>query len=155
MTPEEEKEKRRHISSLRHSIRLRAEARGIEFDLDTEYLHTIAPDYCPIFKMPLRWLYSDTRLAADNSPSLDRIIPDRGYVRGNVAWISNKANQIKSNATAEEIYAVAKWTEQKQREVKLGGARSPTMDDPAFTYVTRPANITVVNDEAARDRGGY
>jgi hypothetical protein len=45
----------------------------------------------------------------DNSPSLDRKTPELGYVRGNVAFISTKANRIKSNATTEEIFAVAKY----------------------------------------------
>jgi phenylalanyl-tRNA synthetase beta chain len=35
--------------------------------------------------------------------------PDRGYVVGNVAVISSKANIIKSNATADEIRKVADW----------------------------------------------
>lgn len=38
-----------------------------------------------------------------NSFSLDRIIPGKGYVVGNVRIISWRANQLKSNGTVEEF----------------------------------------------------
>ena len=38
----------------------------------------------------------------DDSPSLDKIIPESGYIRGNVRVISSKADRIKSNTTIEE-----------------------------------------------------
>ena len=44
-----------------------------------------------------------------SSPSLDRIIPSKGYMKGNVVWISMKANSIKQDATASEIHQVAEW----------------------------------------------
>ena len=37
------------------------------------------------------------------SPSLDRIIPEKGYVKGNIIVVSLKANTMKNNATIEEI----------------------------------------------------
>lgn len=43
------------------------------------------------------------------APSLDKIRPSLGYVRGNVAIISNRANMIKSDATADEVLKVATW----------------------------------------------
>ena len=45
------------------------------------------------------------------SPSLDKINPDKGYMKGNVAFISTKANSIKSDATPKEVIKVAKWLE--------------------------------------------
>jgi hypothetical protein len=44
-----------------------------------------------------------------DSPSLDRVIPELGYVQGNVIWVSHRANSIKQNATAEEILAVGQF----------------------------------------------
>lgn len=44
-----------------------------------------------------------------NSATLDRLIPKLGYVPGNVAVISDRANRIKADATVEEITAVADW----------------------------------------------
>lgn len=45
----------------------------------------------------------------DDSPSLDKFIPEKGYVRGNVAIISHRANVMKSNATVQEVEALFRW----------------------------------------------
>ena len=50
-----------------------------------------------------------------NSPSLDKIIPEKGYMIGNVAIISERANAIKQDATYKEIINVGKWL---QKEIK-------------------------------------
>ena len=41
-----------------------------------------------------------------NSPSLDRIRLELGYVKGNVRVISGRANLLKNDATIEELEAV-------------------------------------------------
>lgn len=43
------------------------------------------------------------------SPSLDRVNIDKGYIKGNIAVISNRANRIKSDATIEEIKALYEY----------------------------------------------
>lgn len=84
----------------------RATKYGVPFDLDKAYICSILTDICPVFGQPFVWY--GNKLSAF-SPSLDRIVPSRGYVRGNVVVISQRANAIKSDATAEEIQAVADW----------------------------------------------
>jgi hypothetical protein len=37
------------------------------------------------------------------SPSLDRIIPDRGYVPGNVRVVSDRANRLKGKRSLSEL----------------------------------------------------
>lgn len=71
---------------------------GLAFGL--ELTDIIIPAVCPILGVALK--ISDTGKASDNSPSLDRIIPSMGYVKGNVAVISHRANVIKSFGTIEE-----------------------------------------------------
>ena len=46
-----------------------------------------------------------------HSAHLDRLDPNKGYVIGNVSWISGRANRIKYNATVEELRAIADWME--------------------------------------------
>ena len=43
------------------------------------------------------------------SPSLDHFITSLGYIKENVAWISGKANNIKSDATFEELSLLLQW----------------------------------------------
>ena len=58
------------------------------------------PKYCPILEIPL---YVGTKTSTDNSPTLDRIDNNKGYIKENIQIISRKANQMKSNANFKEI----------------------------------------------------
>ena len=87
----------------------RAKTYGIKFEITLEYVTAVYPkdDLCPVFRIPLEWGgEGDER---NNSPSLDRIVPELGYVEGNVVWISNRANILKRDATWEELQRVAEW----------------------------------------------
>lgn len=42
------------------------------------------------------------------SPSVDRVVSTKGYVKDNIRVISYKANRMKSNATIEELVAFAR-----------------------------------------------
>ncbi len=86
----------------------RASERAIPFDIDLDYLVSIYPpdSNCPVLGIPMVWGGTD---GVSNSPSLDRLDPDLGYTRGNVCWISNRANTLKSNATVAEIENVLNY----------------------------------------------
>lgn len=84
----------------------RARAKGLKFDLDKAYVRALCADVCPVLGTPFVWFGQKLR---PESPSLDRIRPDLGYVKGNVAVISQRANAIKSDAAVHEIEAVAAW----------------------------------------------
>ena len=89
----------RAIYGIWHRAKARAKKQGLQFSLD---LSDIAiPEFCPI--LGLRLEQSSTQGSSSSSPSLDRIFPERGYVKGNVRIISQKANRIKNDATAEEL----------------------------------------------------
>ena len=97
------------IHVARYAAKRRAKQGNVPFELETEYLKSIFPNdgLCPVFKTPLVWGgEGDER---NNSPSLDRIVPELGYVEGNVVWISNRANILKRDATWEELHRVAEW----------------------------------------------
>jgi hypothetical protein len=89
----------------------RAKSKNVPFDITTPYLTDIYPadDLCPVFNTKLEWGGGSDEKSKDNSPSLDRIIPELGYVEGNVVWISNRANILKRDATWEELQKVASW----------------------------------------------
>lgn len=75
----------------------RALSKGLPFDITVDDL--IIPEVCPLLGTPIT-----LNGPSDTSPSLDRIRPEIGYVRGNVQVISNRANRIKNNATPQELY---------------------------------------------------
>lgn len=89
------------VSSMRH----RAKKHNIPFNITAKYLASITPEFCPVLGIPL--LRSTNGGATRNSPSVDRIVPELGYVEGNVIVVSMLANSVRSSATPDEIEAVA------------------------------------------------
>lgn len=85
-------------------IKGRAKKHRLPFDLELEDI--VIPDKCPVFGVPFvigtksKW-----------NPSLDRIIPDKGYVKGNITVISVRANSIKNDATPDELRKVADYVD--------------------------------------------
>lgn len=43
-----------------------------------------------------------------SAPSLDKIDPEKGYIKGNVQWLSQRVNLLKSNMTNEELLEICK-----------------------------------------------
>ena len=58
----------------------------------------------------------DLKNSMIRAPSLDRLIPELGYVKGNIAVVSTRANIIKRDATPEELMKVAKFYEKVFKE---------------------------------------
>ena len=76
-----------------------------EFNLDFEYIKSLAVSHCPVLGTRLLWEYSHGMGTGDHSPSLDRIDNTKGYIKGNVAIISHKANAMKKNFLITELRA--------------------------------------------------
>ena len=96
-----------HIRKTIQWIKCKATKDKVPFDLTFDYVSKIAPDICPVFNKPLLW--SNQGKIKQFSPSLDRIIPNKGYIDGNVQWLSYLANAMKQNATPDEIKLFAEW----------------------------------------------
>lgn len=88
-----------------HRARGRAKKAGLECDL-TEDTMPPMPDTCPVLGLSL--CPGDGRMT-DNSPTLDRIDSTKGYVAGNVHWISWRANSLKKDATVDELIKLAEY----------------------------------------------
>ena len=93
---------RERIKNIFMKRRIFAKKYRLTFNLTYQYLFEIFPkDFCcPVLGMKLEWTRKQN---GQNNPSLDRKIPELGYVKGNVIWISYRANQIKSNSSIEEM----------------------------------------------------
>lgn len=79
----------------------RAKSRGLAFTLELKDIHI--PTVCPVFGIPLQPLRSGKKHKAPGSPSLDRFDSSLGYTPDNVWIISWRANNLKSNATLDEL----------------------------------------------------
>lgn len=75
--------------SIYHRAKNRAVKKNLEFNIEISDI--IIPEECPILKKVM------------DIPSIDRIDPNKGYIKGNIQIISNRANMLKNNATLEEI----------------------------------------------------
>lgn len=96
--------------------------RGILFELDIETFPD-SPEVCPC--CGVRMERGDVNGGRRNAPTLERLIPERGYVLGNVIWVCWLCNTTKSNHSLAELYRVADfyWREHKQRGLPLPATR--------------------------------
>lgn len=88
----------------------RSRALGIEITLSEKDI--VIPDRCPVLGIPIR---PGSGSHHDGSPTLDRIDNERGYVPGNVAVISFRANALKRDGTADEHERIASWMRKRMR----------------------------------------
>ena len=102
----------KRTSPFKHRLvraRTRAKHLGLPFDLDENYLKEIWTGVCPALGIVI-----DIALAGredDQAAELDRIVPSKGYIKGNVVFLSRRANRIKNDARPEELRSIANWLE--------------------------------------------
>jgi hypothetical protein len=92
------------------NARSRAKRNNIPFNVTYEDLLPL-PTVCPVLGIKLD--YAAVK-ANDECPSLDKIIPALGYIKGNVRVISYRANKLKNDANPEELkkvldYCLSEW----------------------------------------------
>lgn len=70
------------------------------------YIVGIAPSKCPVFNKKFT---NRGKGFSKWSPSIDKINPKKGYVKGNIQVISMLANCMKRDATQKELSLFAEW----------------------------------------------
>jgi len=98
-----------------YAARNRALMAGLDCTITKDDI--VIPEICPVLGIPLFARVGAGRSNRDqveNSPSLDRIDNSKGYVPGNIAVISMRANMIKNNATLDELKAIVAYIESSQ-----------------------------------------
>lgn len=95
-------------SRLLKNAKVRATALGLAFDLTLEDI--TLPEVCPVLGIQIVFGRGQVQ---PGSPTVDRVVPERGYVRGNICVISHRANQIKSNGTIAEHEAVLRYMRER------------------------------------------
>jgi hypothetical protein len=124
--------KLQHLKKYLNNSRSRARRDNVPFNLTLQDLVDIATDECPILHTPFVWGISGLGKGKTrpDSPTLDRILPELGYIKGNVAFLSYRANRIKDNGTMQEHYDIADWIWNHTHANK-----KPTTPVPAGTYI--------------------
>src|SRR5574343_1068165 len=92
-----------YIKNLLHITKKRSEKLNIPFNIDESDL--IVPKFCPLLDIPI---FIKEGSLTNNSPSLDKIIPELGYIKGNVWIISMRANRMKSDLSKKEMIMFCK-----------------------------------------------
>jgi hypothetical protein len=80
--------------------RSRANKSQMPFNIEPEDCKI--PEFCPVLKIKLSPKGKGTH--QDSTPTLDKVNPLKGYVKGNVNVISWKANRLKSNCDDPEVF---------------------------------------------------
>jgi hypothetical protein len=90
-----------------NNLRTRCKKAGLPFNLTIEDFNF--PKVCPALGIPLEKTFNkDSRCVSnENTPSLDRIVPELGYVKGNIVIVSKKANTMKSNGNWQDLQKLA------------------------------------------------
>jgi len=104
---------------LLQRIKSKCKIEGLEFNLTIDDLHV--PDVCPVLGIPLKFGVKGNKLQETkggriphDSPSVDRIDPTKGYVKGNVIMVSYRANFLKSDASMDELQSIVTFYNAKK-----------------------------------------
>lgn len=70
------------------------------------HIVAIKPLRCPVFGTP----FVERGVGfSGGSPSIDKIVPSKGYIKGNIQVISMRANCMKRDATPTQLKQFARW----------------------------------------------
>ncbi len=89
------------VKRLLRNAEMRAARFGMEFSITTDDI--AIPDTCPVLGIPIRVGENGQH---HGSPTIDRWDNSKGYIPDNVRVISWRANDLKHDATVEELEKV-------------------------------------------------
>ena len=108
-------------SELSNSVRKRAKKNKIPIDLDFISFPNMLDwlkhqPRCECCKVMFNMGYKNGKKGPRNdSPSIDKFHPDKGYVKGNVFLICWRCNKLKSDGTIREFELLIDWLRKKDR----------------------------------------
>ena len=102
-----------------HNSRYRSKKKGLEHDITIEDIQI--PEHCPVLGIKLTNNIGSGPGPHGDSISLDRIDNNKGYIKGNVKVISMRANQLKNDATIEELEKILAYMREQQNQQQEEG----------------------------------
>ena len=138
-----ERKRKEHVSEnpemyVVYEARKRAKKFGLECTITAEDI--VIPEICPVLGIKL--VRGKTDKNRDGSPSLDRIVPELGYVPGNIAVMSYRANRIKNNGTADEHRRIADWMDAQQINWNQEVGKTTEVDEVVWTNLGKAVNAS-------------
>lgn len=107
---------------LRQKAKERAKKQGVPFGLTLEETRRIVePMVCECCG---RRLAVSDRVHTEESPSLDRFDPSRGYTKENVAVLCYRCNYLKADASVEEIRRILNWMVGREARLPVANRRT-------------------------------
>lgn len=88
----------------------KARKKGIPYDEAALYEFAATPSLnCELCGVCFDFIHGAGK--KQNGPSIDRIVNSLGYVRGNLAYLCNRCNQMKGHGTADDHRRIAEFIE--------------------------------------------
>lgn len=91
------------------SLKSRAKQQGVPFNIDEEYLKSLPLNQCPITKVKMIPPWECKQRFHPHKATIDKVVPKKGYIKGNIAWVSFEGNLLKSNHSIETLEATARF----------------------------------------------
>ena len=108
--------RRNPANSLWYSAKQRAKMFGIQFTIGVADIEI--PTHCPILGIKLGSIWAGK--INNSTPSIDRINPVKGYIKGNIAVVSYRGNRLKSDASQKDIEAILKYMKRRRGTRRSG-----------------------------------
>lgn len=89
-------------------LKLRAEKNNLDFNLTPEYLEEIykrqnGKCFYSEANLEIEFSENDSNLKFDSRLSVDKVVPEKGYTKGNIVLCTQRMNTCKSNVSLEEM----------------------------------------------------
>ena len=98
------------IPQMLSNSKIRAKNKGVLHTITSKDLENIWPkdNLCPVLKIPFDMSIKSGK-SKSLAPSLDRIVPKKGYTPGNLVIVCDIVNRVKSDATLEQMEMIFRF----------------------------------------------
>jgi hypothetical protein len=92
------------IPQMLSNSKIRAKAKKLPHNITSDDIREVWPkdNICPVLKKPFEMGFKSGKTKS-MAPSLDKIIPSKGYTKDNIVVISDIVNRLKSDASLEDL----------------------------------------------------
>ena len=111
-----------YITKKISNIKTRSRIKKLEFNLDIFYLLKIMTIRCPLTNKEFHFKTVNKNqklILEDFMPTINRIDSNKGYIKGNVEWLSWKANRAMLDTDLDFIEKIINYKKQQKELIKI------------------------------------